>query len=171
MEARIGGQREQPGILLTPDALAERIDPLVVVLPELERLPILNDAQAIEAPVRALKVSRAEKIVRTVGRNEDRLGVSRHLALEILEIDHADQIAADGGGREQRRREFDIEPVAPAHRHLELRTRRTRLVECRRNLARSHPPAHDGTGGEERGPGLAAEAFDIEGRSWGRDPG
>src|SRR6266436_6268350 len=121
-----------------------------------------------EAPVGALKVSRTEKIVRTVGRNEDRLSVARHLALEILEIDHADQITADGGGREQRRGEFDIEPVAPADRHPELRIWRARRGECRRNVARSHPPAHDGTGGEERVPGLAAEAIDIEGRSRGR---
>ena len=49
VEARIDRQREQPGILLPLDALGERVQKLVVVLHEAESLPVLNDAQAIEA--------------------------------------------------------------------------------------------------------------------------
>ena len=48
------------------------------------------------------------------------------------------------GRREQRRREFDIEIVVLAERHVELGIGRARLGERRRDLARRHPPVHHG---------------------------
>ena len=72
---------------------------MIVVLHEAESLPVLNHPQAVEAVALGVsKVFVAEKIVRTVGGDEDRLGAVRQLALVVLEIQHADQIAADGGG-------------------------------------------------------------------------
>src|SRR6202034_2850851 len=67
VEPGIGGQREQRGILLSPDGFAVRIDPFVVILREAKGLSVLNDAQAIKAMVVVAKIFRAEKIVRTVG--------------------------------------------------------------------------------------------------------
>ena len=86
-------------------------------------------------------------------------------ALVVLEFQQAEQIAADGGWRDQRRHEFDIEIVARAERPVEPGTGRARIGERRRNLARGHPPSHHRALGEELVPGLDAEALEIEGRN------
>ena len=70
----------------------------VVGFDEAKNFPALNHAQAIEAVSRGrLVIFRAEKIVGTVRGDEDRLGAARQLALVLLQCDHAEQIAADGG--------------------------------------------------------------------------
>ncbi len=161
VEAGIGRQREQPGHLLPLDGRGIGI----VVLHEPESLPLLNHAQAIEAVALGLaKVFCAEKIVRTVGGDKDRVGAARQLALVVLEFQQAEQVAADGGWRDQRRHEFDVEIVARAERPIELDTGRARIGEGRRHLARGHPPLHHGALGEEVVPGLDAEALEIESR-------
>ena len=106
----------------------------------------------------------AEKIVGALGGDEDCLGFGRHAPLVFLEIHHADQVAADGGRREQRGREGDVELVVLAERHVELGAGRARRRERRRDLARRHLPAQHGAGGDQRLPGFPAEHLDIEGR-------
>ena len=166
IETRIGGQHEQSGVLLALDALGERIEQPVIALHEGEGLVVLDDAKAIETIAfgRDEKLL-AEKIVRALRGEEDRLRVVGHVPLVVFEIHHADEVAADRGRREQRGGEGDVETgVLGAERDVELGAGGTVGLERCRDLARRHLPARNGTGGEQRLPGLAAEGVDVERR-------
>ena len=168
VETGTGRHREHRGIIHPLDAFAIGIDPLIVALGEAERFSVLDDAQAIEAMTLVVaKEFVALEVVAAGGGDEDRLRLIRHPALEILEIHHADQVAADRGGREQRGGEVDIKVVGTAERHVELSVGRAGLAECGGDIAHGDPPARPPRGDKEF-PGFAREAVNIERRGSGR---
>ena len=133
---------------------------------ETEGLAVLNDAQAIEAvALGVLKEFLAEKIVGTAGGDDDGLGAVRQPALVVLEIQEAEQIAADRRGREQSGGEIDIEIIGLAERHVELGVGCAAPGQSRRHLARGNPPPHHGALGNKLVPRHELETFDIEGRN------
>jgi hypothetical protein len=135
-------------------------------LHEAKRLPVLNDAQAIEAITLGLsKVFRAEKIVRPIRGDVDRLRTAPELLLVILEFHHAEQIAADGAWRDERGHEFDVEIVGRAERPIEFHVRCAGIGERRCDFARRDAPSDDRALGEEVVPRLDAEALEIESRN------
>jgi hypothetical protein len=159
------GSTNSPASSAPFDALGERIEQPVIALHEGEGLVVLDDTKTIEAIAFGRKEELlAEKIVRALGGDEDHLRVGRYATLVVLEIHHADEVAADRSRREQRSRERDVEAGVPAERDVELGAGRTLAVERRRDLAGGYLPARNGAGGHERLPRLAAEGIDIERR-------
>ena len=138
IELRIGRQREQPGILLRPDPVGGAgTEPLVVVVGEGERLVALHDADAVEPVAFGLaKMLGADEVVGPVGGDENRRSSAWQAGAVFLEISQAQQVAADGRGREQAGEELDIGLVRLAERHVEGGTACARRGERRRNLAR-----------------------------------
>ena len=55
VEARVGGQGEHPGVLHPSHALGGEAGPSIVVLNETEGVPVLDHAQAVEAPAFGLE--------------------------------------------------------------------------------------------------------------------
>src|SRR5262249_48809535 len=136
VECRIGRQRKQARILLSPDALGGAgAEALIIVMDEPEGLSVLDDAQPIEAAgVRPPLVLGAPEIVRSVGGDKDSLRAVPQSTPVFLEIAQAKQIAADCRWRQQAGHDFDIKVVGLAERHIEPGTRCARPRERRGKL-------------------------------------
>src|SRR5262252_5385549 len=105
---------------------------------EADGLPVLHDANAVEAVVMRLPpMVGAMKIIRSVGRKKQHMAAVRDPPPVFLESAHAEQIAADCCRRQQAEKHLAVEIVGLAERHLWRHVSRARLGESGRDLAGS----------------------------------
>ena len=96
-----------------------RIEPQEVAADEMVAAALLRHADAIEAiALGGAHIVVAEEIVRAGRRDRDHLRAGRKAAHVFVVAVEADEIAADRGGRQQRRVEIGVDAVRRSERHL-----------------------------------------------------